>query len=109
MTGTRKAHGTLGIAALVVAAFVLAGCVAGDARFDTSPAGFWHGLWHGIIAPVMLVVGIFSDTARVYEVNNTGGWYDFGFLIGVTSFWGAKHVHGRRNRCAAPDVRSSER
>ena len=24
----------------------------------------------------------------IYENNNTGGWYDFGFLIGVASVWG---------------------
>lgn len=96
MTAARKSYGMLGLATLLV----VAGCVAGDARFEVAPAGFWHGLWHGIIAPVMLVVELFSDTARMYEPQNTGGWYDFGFLIGVTSFWGAKHVHGRRTRCA---------
>lgn len=95
-----EGHGTFGLAALAIAAIVLAGCVPGDPRFDIASAGFWHGLWRGIIAPLMLGVGIFSDTARMYEPHNTGGWYDFGFLIGVTSFWGAKHVHERRKRSA---------
>jgi hypothetical protein len=100
MKGARRVHGTLGIATLAAVAVVLAGCVAGDARFDATPAGFWHGLWHGILAPLTLVIGIFSDTVRMYEPHNTGGWYDLGFLFGVTSFWGAKHVHARRTRCA---------
>jgi hypothetical protein len=76
-----------GAAVLLLAA--LAGCVAGDARFNTQdPAGFFFGLWHGIISMITLVIGIFSDGVQVYERNNTGGWYDFGFLLGVSSTWG---------------------
>ena len=69
---------------------LLAGaCAGGDVRFDeASPAGFWVGLWHGAISVITLIVGIFSDTVRVYEIHNTGGWYDFGFLFGATAVWG---------------------
>ena len=54
--------------------------------------GFFGGLWHGIIAPVSFVVSLFSDTVAVWAVNNNGGWYTFGFLIGVGSlgFGGSK-------------------
>ena len=54
--------------------------------------GFFGGLWHGIIAPVSFVVSLFSDTVAVWAVNNNGGWYTFGFLIGVSSlgFGGSK-------------------
>jgi hypothetical protein len=41
------------------------------------------GLWHGIIAPITLVLSFFSDT-HMYEVHNAGSEYDLGFLIGVT-------------------------
>ena len=68
---------------------VLPACAVGDARFTLEgPAGFWNGFWHGIISVVSLIIHIFNDTVRVYETNNIGGWYDFGFLIGVTSIWG---------------------
>jgi hypothetical protein len=52
----------------------------------TDLPGFWLGIWHGIIAPVALIVGIFNDV-RMYAFPNSGGWYDFGFLIGI-SIWG---------------------
>lgn len=54
--------------------------------------GFFGGLWHGIIAPVSFVVSLFSDHVAVWAVNNSGGWYTFGFLIGVGSlgFGGSK-------------------
>lgn len=67
----------------------LMGCAAGDEQFTAeTPAGFWVGLWHGVISVVTLIIGIFSDTVKVYETGNTGGWYDFGFLLGVICIWG---------------------
>lgn len=49
------------------------------------PYGFLGGLWHGIIAPVSFVLGLFMDDVAVWAVNNNGGWYELGFLIGVGS------------------------
>lgn len=69
--------------------FLLASCTAGGGQFTTdSPAGFWYGLWHGVIAFITLVIHLFNDTVMIYERNNTGGWYDFGFLLGVVFVWG---------------------
>lgn len=51
-------------------------------------AGFWMGLWHGIILPITFIISLFSDTVGIYEQYNTGGWYDFGFAIGVLIFHG---------------------
>jgi hypothetical protein len=102
MQVTRAYRGNHVLVCLVVAVALLAGCAAGDPRFTTeAPAGFWQGLWHGIISMITLIVGIFSDTVRVYEIDNTGGWYDFGFLGGVVCFWGgggAKGYHSQRSR-----------
>ena len=52
------------------------------------PAGFFKGVWHGWIAPISLIVGFFNDTTRVYDPNNTGWWYDFGFYMAVISGFG---------------------
>ena len=45
--------------------------------------GFWHGLWHGLIAGIAFIVSLFNDDIAIYATYNSGGWYDFGFLIGV--------------------------
>lgn len=45
--------------------------------------GFWGGLWHGLIAFFGFIGSLFSDDIAVYAVNNNGGWYDFGFCLGV--------------------------
>ena len=68
---------------------LLTACTAGDAQFsEQEPAGFFYGIWHGIISFITLIIHIFNDGVMVYETSNTGGWYDFGFLFGVTSIWG---------------------
>ena len=68
----------------------------------TEPAGFWKGLWHGIICPITFVISLFSDSIGMYEVRNTGGWYDFGFLLGaIIAFGGGGSGASRsgRNGC----------
>ncbi len=55
---------------------------------DSNIYGFWGGLWHGIIAPIDLILMIFSDTIVVYAPNNNGGWYAFGFCLGAGILFG---------------------
>lgn len=54
--------------------------------------GFFGGLWHGVIAPVSFFGSLFNDHIAVWAVNNNGGWYTFGFLLGVggLGFGGSK-------------------
>jgi len=74
---------------LIPILLLLTSCAAGDARFTPeSLAGFWYGLWHGIISFISLIIHIFNNNVTVYETNNTGGWYDAGFLLGVIGIWG---------------------
>jgi len=49
------------------------------------PAGFWGGLWHGIIAPITFLVSLFAEGVSIYETNNNGRWYEFGFLLGMSA------------------------
>ena len=52
------------------------------------PYGFLSGLWHGIIAPISFVGSLFIDDIAMYAVNNNGGWYDFGFVLGAGILFG---------------------
>jgi hypothetical protein len=56
---------------------------------------FWGGLWHGIIAPIDLVLMFFRDDITVYAQNNNGKWYALGFLIG-SGGWGFLGSHGAK-------------
>jgi hypothetical protein len=65
---------------------LLASCLPGDGRATPdTPAGFFIGFWHGMVAPLSLIVQIFRPAIRVYESNNTGFWYDFGFWLALAS------------------------
>jgi len=80
----------LSLAVVFVAATLLAGCFPGGGHATVvEPAGFFLGIWHGWIAPISLIVGIFKDDIRVYEVYNTGWFYDFGFYMAIISGFGS--------------------
>ena len=63
-------------------------CAPGNVKFDKTPAGFWAGLWHGFICLFTFIISLFSDKVVIYETANTGGWYNFGFILGLAIFWG---------------------
>jgi len=90
----RKYQKVFPVLLLISSILLLSACAAGGDQFSgDSPAGFLYGLWHGAISIISLIIHIFNDSVMVYEVNNSGGWYDFGFLIGVLFIWGgSSHV-----------------
>ena len=81
----------LAVLALVV---LLAACAAGaNPEVGVPPeggslAGFWQGLWHGIISPVTFIISLFNEHVSIYEVHNDGNWYDFGFVLGAGILFG---------------------
>lgn len=74
--------------------FLFTGCapgsnsMVGTAAADGEPAGFLLGLWHGCISFITFVISLFNDKVNVYEVHNNGGWYNFGFVLGLTIAYG---------------------
>lgn len=70
----------------VLVAFLFTGCADVTLIEEcaiVAPYGFWGGLWHGIVAPFAFIGSLFSDDIAIYAVNNNGGWYDFGFVLGA--------------------------
>jgi hypothetical protein len=61
-----------------------------------TPYGFWGGLWHGMIAPFAWIGSLFSDDIAIYAVNNNGGWYDFGFILGIGALTGGSTSSSKR-------------
>ena len=85
---------TIFVLILVLLALVISACTAGPNQLRNTPdedgevAGFWRGLWHGLIAPFTFIFSLFSKSVYVFEVHNNGGWYTFGFLLGASSIFG---------------------
>jgi hypothetical protein len=89
---------------IVLALLVLASCAPGPNDFANSAnkdgvvAGFWRGLWNGIISPVTFIISLFNHNVQLYEVHNNGGWYNFGFMFGAMIIFGGGGVGGGARR-----------
>ena len=94
-----KPSSTLVVVVLLLLS-ILVGCAGpnllkGTVREHRGVAGFWLGLWQGLIAPFVFVVSLFKSDLSIYEVHNNGGWYNFGYLFGLACFF-----RGTGNRAA---------
>jgi len=80
----------LGLLVLIVLSSCAPGVntLSGTANGQGVVAGFWRGLWNGVIAPVTLIISLFNHSVQMYEVHNNGGWYNFGFLLGMMIIFG---------------------
>ncbi len=80
----------------LIAVLALTACVAGSQESAHAAAGgllsqFVLGLWHGVIAPVTLIVEVINRlaphllpwTVRLYEAKDTAVAYDVGFYLGL--------------------------
>lgn len=90
MTRSVKIVGALALLA------ALGACAAGSAESAHAASGgelsqFLLGVWHGLIAPVMLIIEVVNRlaphvlpwTVRMYEAKGTGVAYDVGFYLGL--------------------------
>lgn len=78
---------------------VLTGCIPGDGTYTrTDPAGFFWGIWHGWFAPISLVIGLFDKNIHIYEIFNTGWWYDFGFYMAIISGFGGISISRKKKK-----------
>ncbi|MFZ0390297.1 MAG: hypothetical protein WAN36_07530 [Calditrichia bacterium] len=62
--------------------------VIDSAGSNGNAAGFWKGLWHGFILLFTFILSLFTDSVQVYEVHNSGNWYNFGYFLGIMAFFG---------------------
>jgi hypothetical protein len=51
---------------------------------EAEPAGFWSGIWHGMIMPITFFVSLFDKGVGIYETHNSGWTYDLGFVLGAS-------------------------
>ena len=79
----------------LAALLALSACATQSAAAVAPAApGFLLGLWHGFIFPVAWLLSLFMPEVAVYAVPNDGGWYDFGYFLGIVVFGvGARKSH----------------
>ena len=96
MTRLRTLYALVALLALSACARQMTGAVVAG-----SP-GILRGMWDGFIFPFAWMVSLFVPEVAVYAVPNNGGWYDFGYFLGVVVFGvgargGTKVVYRTRN------------
>lgn len=78
---------------------LLTGCIPGDGTAtSTNTAGFLWGIWHGWLAPLSLIISIFDRNIRIYEVFNSGFWYDFGYYMAIIAGFGGLSLARKKSR-----------
>lgn len=86
------------IVLLFIGLLFMSGCADSVAFTEVAtvdPVGFWHGLWHGIILPFAWIISLFDSDVAIYAIYNNGGWYDFGFVLGVGGVGGGASVKSK--------------
>ncbi len=74
---------------IILSLICITSCTAGYNSAEKTPAkdgetaGFWLGLWHGLISCFTFIISLFTDKIHFYEVHNSGNWYNFGFVLGA--------------------------
>lgn len=88
MTKLTPVQPRIAAAAILTAAMLgVASCAYQPPPPQADVPGFFSGLLHGFFILFSFIGSLFSDI-RVYAFPNTGGWYDFGFLLGASAFLG---------------------
>jgi hypothetical protein len=85
---------SIAAAVLLLALAACARQVDSAVQHGANTPGFLLGVWHGFIFPVAWVLSLFMPEVAVYAVPNNGGWYDFGYFLGIVVFGvGARKSH----------------
>jgi hypothetical protein len=86
--------------ALVALVALVSGCAGPNPLVNTAGthgvAGFWAGVWHGLICFVTFLISLFDQNVHMYEVHNNGTWYNLGFLLGASTSLGGIGRSSRR-------------
>ncbi len=67
---------------------LLSGCMAHNYSVNQSPAGFFIGIWHGWLAPLVLLLKLFNAKYTIFASHNTGFGYELGFYMAIISGFG---------------------
>ena len=84
---------------LLIALITFVGCVPGDGKHTARET---RRIFLGHLARMdranIANLGIFNPEIRVYEPENTGWWYDFGFYIAIISGFGGISLSRRKRK-----------
>jgi hypothetical protein len=71
---------------ILVSIILLSGCADKNPNPD-DVLGFWYGVWHGFTIILAFFASWFDNDVALYATNNTGVWYNLGYLCGLYIFY----------------------
>jgi hypothetical protein len=73
---------------LVILVIIFLTCLSSCAPkgYESDKAGFFSGVWHGIIIFFSLIGKLLGRDIGIYAEHNTGFTYWLGFIIGIGVF-----------------------
>jgi hypothetical protein len=91
----------IGVALTAFGAYVVINRL-GMATVSVQPAGFFLGVWQGIIVILAFIVSWFDTNITIYQVGNDGFWYNLGYILGLSIALGggarASRAKGNRKK-----------
>lgn len=93
LTSTTRSRLALWLA-VCAGALLLQSCATQPLPTASAPPGFFFGLLHGFLILFSFIASLFTDF-RIYAFPNSGGWYDFGYLLGAMGFLGGGGASAR--------------
>ena len=63
--------------------------------YEYHEAGFFSGIWHGMIIVFSLLGKLFGAKIGIYAEHNTGFTYWLGFILGIGAFGGGSSSASR--------------
>ena len=70
----------------VILALMLSACAAGPNELVDTVGSRLLAARGGFISPITFLISLLQS--NIYEVQNNGNWYDFGFMLGVAAAFG---------------------
>ena len=64
-------------------------------HYPDHPAGIIWGFWHGFTALFAVICSIWHQKMNMYEIHNSGVWYDLSFYIGIIAFISFAYLLGK--------------
>jgi hypothetical protein len=95
MTLSPFSRRVLVVAVIAIGALMLQSCATQPPPEIANPPGFLSGLLHGFLILFSFIASVFTDY-RIYAFPNSGGWYDFGYLLGAMAFLGGGGAGARK-------------
>jgi len=88
------------LAAIMIGAFVWYAHTVIPHTYPTPYTNFFWGFIHAIFIIPTFIWSLFAHSVTIYQAPNSGGWYNFGFMIGISVIFGSSH--GARTKSKKP-------